>query len=131
MNIHLLKHALLLIVCFSTITAKAEHDRREVKVETAGTLSTIITEGAKYKITDLTITGKLNGDDIRYLREMAGADFRGNTTQGQLSAIDLSNATIVEGGNYYYRDDKKITLLTTTHCPHLLNVRTCKSLKRQ
>ena len=52
MNIHLLKHALLLIVCFSTITAKAEHDRREVKVETAGTLSTIITEGAKYKITD-------------------------------------------------------------------------------
>ena len=60
MNIHLLKHALLLIVCFSTITAKAEHVRREVKVETAGTLSTIITEGAKYKITDLTIFVGLN-----------------------------------------------------------------------
>lgn len=126
MNIHLLKHALLLIVCFSTITAKAEHDRREVKVETAGTLSTIITEGAKYKITDLTITGELNGDDIRYLREMAGADFRGNTTQGQLSAIDLSNATIVEGGNYYYRDDKENY---STHNNTLPSFAQCKNLQ--
>lgn len=127
MNVHLLKHALfMLIACFSTFIAKAEHDRREVKVEVAGTLSSIITEGAKYKITDLTITGNLNGDDIRYLREMAGADFRGNSTEGKLSAIDLSNATIVEGGNYYYRDDKGNY---STHSNTLPSFAQCKNLQ--
>ncbi|MDD4637074.1 MAG: leucine-rich repeat domain-containing protein, partial [Bacteroidales bacterium] len=43
-----------------------------VHVEKAGTLSSLIDPAMKYKITNLTVTGELNGTDIRYIRLMAG-----------------------------------------------------------
>ena len=36
------------------------------------------------------------------IREMAGRDYRGDVTEGNLSVLDLSEAKIVEGGDYYY-----------------------------
>ena len=72
-------------------------------VETAGTLSTLIADNRKHEITDLTLTGNLNGTDIRYIREMAGrTSTYGGTTRGQLSVLDLSGAKIVSGGGNYY-----------------------------
>lgn len=44
-----------------------------VHVEKAGTLSSLIDPAMKYQITNLTVTGKLNGTDIRYIRLMAGS----------------------------------------------------------
>lgn len=44
-----------------------------VHVEKAGTLSSLIDPAMKYKITNLTVTGELNGTDIRYIRLMAGS----------------------------------------------------------
>ena len=38
------------------------------------------------------------------IREMAGKNARGNDTDGMLSVLDLSDAKIVEGGDYYYTD---------------------------
>ncbi|MDD3161070.1 MAG: leucine-rich repeat domain-containing protein, partial [Bacteroidales bacterium] len=43
-----------------------------VHVEKAGTLSSLIDPAMKYQITNLTVTGELNGTDIRYIRLMAG-----------------------------------------------------------
>jgi len=71
-------------------------------VETAGTLSTLISAGEKYEITDLTLTGNLNGDDIRFIREMAGRDVNGNVTNGKLAKLNLADANIVAGGSAYY-----------------------------
>lgn len=73
-----------------------------INVTTAGTLSSKIAESKKYQIKSLTITGNLNGTDIRYLREMAGRDVNGSKTNGILEKLDLSKATIVSGGDYYY-----------------------------
>lgn len=73
-----------------------------INVTTAGTLSTKIAASKKYQIKSLTITGNLNGTDIRYLREMAGRDVNGSKTNGILEKLDLSKATIVSGGDYYY-----------------------------
>ncbi|MFV0392433.1 MAG: leucine-rich repeat protein [Paludibacteraceae bacterium] len=79
-------------------------------VETAGTLPSLIGETRKYQITDLTLTGKINGTDIRFLREMGGRGCDGTTnpdtkfgkpTDGKLSNLNLSGANIVCGGDYY------------------------------
>ena len=71
-------------------------------VETAGTLPALIADNEKYEITDLTLTGDLNGTDIRFIREMAGRTVNGGTTSGKLSVLNLSGANIVSGGDYYY-----------------------------
>ncbi|WP_321437228.1 leucine-rich repeat domain-containing protein [uncultured Bacteroides sp.] len=75
-----------------------------VNVQTAGTLSSLIPATDKYQITSLTVTGDLNGTDIRYIREMAGRDVNGSSTLGILSVLDLSGANIVAGGSSYYYD---------------------------
>jgi len=73
-----------------------------IHVGTAGTLSSYIPSNKKDLITSLTLTGDLNGTDIRYIREMAGIDVTDNATSGKLSVLDISGANIVEGGDYYY-----------------------------
>ena len=52
-------------------------------------------------ITRLKVIGPINGTDLRTLREMAGVDFYGNTTSGQLRELDLTQATICSGGDDY------------------------------
>lgn len=76
-----------------------------IHVVTPGTLSTYIDISTKYQITNLELTGELNGTDIRYIREMAGRDMQGNATVGKLSILDLSEAMIVSGGDPYYLDN--------------------------
>ena len=71
-------------------------------IKTPGTLHTVISESDKYEITSLTLTGNLNGTDIRLIREMVGRDEKDNLTDGKLTALDLSGANIVEGGEVYY-----------------------------
>ena len=48
--------------------------RLKVEVETPGTLPELVGKEAKYKVTDLTLKGTLNGRDLCFLREMAGRD---------------------------------------------------------
>ena len=72
-----------------------------LNVENAGSLSTMIASSRKNEITSLTLTGNLNGSDIKYIREMAGAGYKGSSTNGQLSFLDISNVNIVKGGDYY------------------------------
>ena len=73
-----------------------------VKLDKAGTLPNMIASSEMYKITNLKIVGKINGTDWKMIREMAGSDYYGNSTKGNLSVLDLSEAKIVEGGDYYY-----------------------------
>ena len=71
-------------------------------MDKAGTLPNMITSSEMSKITNLKIIGEINGTDFRMIREMAGRDYRGDVTEGNLSVLDLSEAKIVEGGDYYY-----------------------------
>src|SRR5215469_701117 len=73
-----------------------------LNVATAGTLPTLINSSQKFQITDLTLTGNLNGTDILFIREMAGVDCFANATSGILTVLDLSSINIVSGGDYYY-----------------------------
>ena len=77
---------------------------RQIKLDEAGTLPDKISENQKNLITNLKIVGKINGTDLKFIREMAGCDFNGKETDGKLSILDLSDAKIVEGGSAYYSD---------------------------
>ena len=51
-----------------------------IKLDEAGTLPDRIGENQKYLITNLKIVGKINGTDLKFIREMAGCDFNGKKT---------------------------------------------------
>lgn len=73
-----------------------------IHVQQAGTLSSYIPMSKKNQITKLTITGNLNGTDIRFIREMAEKEYGGSSNSGKLSVLDISGANIVKGGDYYH-----------------------------
>ena len=76
-----------------------------IDVATAGTFENLIYNeyySNCYDLTALKITGNLNGSDIRFLRKMAGRKEDGTATSGKLAHLDLTEANIVSGGDYYY-----------------------------
>lgn len=84
----------------------------KINVETAGTIPNIIPLERRWKITQLTIEGNLNGTDIDYLRSMGGGYSTGSyswdhdrKTPGPLETLDLSRANIVSGGSSYKRTE--------------------------
>lgn len=76
--------------------------QRTYNVETAGTLPNLIPDDEKYRIRSLILTGKLNGTDIYYIREMAGRIENDKSTKGKLVELDISATEIVGGGDPYY-----------------------------
>ena len=97
----------MLLGCLSLYAADNDLITKQItiKLEKAGTLPDRIASSKKYKITNLKIIGEINGTDLRMIREMAGRDASGDSTDGKLSVLDLSEAKIVKGGDYYYKDD--------------------------
>lgn len=81
--------------------------KRTIHVENPGTLSNFISEDEKYQIVELKLTGEINGDDFKLLREMAGKSTYGDSwfsygnTEGMLKTLDLSGVKIIAGGSYY------------------------------
>ena len=76
---------------------------REIHVATAGTLQYRITDGDKYNIEELVLTGELNSSDFRLLGDMAGRNYLNQSTEGKLKALDFSNVNIVSGGDFYLK----------------------------
>lgn len=66
----------------------------------AGRLKDIIPEEDKYNITSLILYGEINGDDVAFIRDMAGFNGDSKVTEGKLEILDLTNVRVVEGGNY-------------------------------
>ena len=90
----------MLLGCLSIQAADDDLITKQItiKLDKAGTLPDRITSSKKYKITNLKIIGEINGTDFRMIREMAGSDYYGGSTEGNLSVLDLSEAKIVIGG---------------------------------
>ena len=91
------------------ILEKAVSPNNLINVDVAGTLPEYIGFGNLFKYNSFRLSGKLNGDDIRYLREMAGRDVNGKETAGVLTDLDFSRALIVKGGDCYYKKSSKLT----------------------
>ena len=93
-----------------------------VNVEEAGSLRACVEAAGLADATELTITGPLNGTDLRCLRMMAGGElvttFPGfeelgiDVYKGRLESIDLSGARIVAGGELYHTNYPPMSNLT-------------------
>ncbi len=105
-----MKNLILFVLTLLSLGSSAQI-KRTIHVATAGTLSNFISENEKYQIEELTLTGKLNGTDFLYIRDMAGVNAYINddgdlypghkTTNGKLNTLNLSQADIVSGGSFY------------------------------
>lgn len=89
------------VACLSLFTMQGQ--TLNISLSRAGTLGERIADSEKLSITDLTLSGELNGSDMLFLREMAGRSFTGTKTHGQLQRLDLSDTRIVSGGSSYMR----------------------------
>ena len=82
---------------------KAGYADGVVTIATAGTMKELL--GDDYlNITSLKVVGPINGDDVYYLRQMLGCSDFSEADWGKLTTLDLSEATIVEGGGWYYEN---------------------------
>ena len=78
-----------------------------VTLKEAGTLKSLLKDDY-LKIKSLKIVGPINGDDVYYLRKMLGGSDFSEADWGKLTTLDLLEASIVEGGNWYYYYDSNI-----------------------
>ena len=76
-----------------TILSAVTKDEMTISTTTAGSLSTEIGNSMWKTIRSLTISGQVNGTDIRLIRKML--------KEGKLEELDLLDAKIVSGGDYY------------------------------
>lgn len=105
-----MKHlfSLSLLLFFFLCSGNADAKSRHIFVRTPGTLPELVGERQKNKLTGLAVEGALNGTDLRFLREMAGSDFRQQPTEGRLRTLDLSRATFTSGGEaYIFKDESQ------------------------
>ncbi len=78
----------LLTFCIFTIltTLLTAQVSKTINVQTAGTLTTMLSATEKTTVTELTITGKIDASDFKFMQD--------NLTS--LSTLDLTNVSIVE-----------------------------------
>ncbi len=92
-----------IIVLFFALVAGVGLQARplKVRVKKPGSLAALVGEKKKYTTREMVLEGTLNGDDLRFLREMAGSDINQQSTPGQLRTIDLRKVTFAQGGGAY------------------------------
>lgn len=92
------KTILTLLLAVALAAGGAQAKSVKVRVKKPGTLSQLIKPKDKYQITELTLLGALNSDDLRFLREMCGRDARRQPTAGRVRSVNLHGATFAPGG---------------------------------
>lgn len=100
----------------------------KVKVKTPGTLAERIKTKDKYTITSLKLSGALNAEDIRTLRDLCGRDTLGKETPGRVSHVDLRGVTFVPGGRPYFYADRNYSVRSAHYLPDCLFDK-CSSLE--
>ena len=84
---------LLMLLC-SMRVGMAANQIITINVATPGTLNTMMGETKKYAITALKLTGSINIDDIKFLREMAGCYHNWGKYPGKLEYLDIEDVRL-------------------------------------
>lgn len=87
--------------------APRELTEENIELTTAGTLNTLLNDEKIGTVGTLKIKGNINATDLRQIRRLGGVDEKGEKTGGYLQVLDLSEARIVSGGDYYLADNGK------------------------
>lgn len=110
---------LCVLLCL-TLTAYGKHLR--IEVTAPGNLAVQVADHDASVLTELTVSGRLNGDDLRCLRALAGGGYDGNPAEGPLRSLDLAGATFVKGGGCYMDNGtKRYVKSAGTLPPYLFN----------
>lgn len=77
--------------------------KNSIEIEQPGSLEALFAGSTILRLTNLPITGEMNGDDFRFLRYLIGApDKEGRySIESHVTSVDLTDAVIVEGGGPY------------------------------
>lgn len=80
---------------------------RNIQMKEAGMLSQLLTDEEKLTVTHLVLSGKMNADDIKVVRKMAGgvSSKRPAEQIGQLSSLDMSDIVFVEDEKAFLQKD--------------------------
>lgn len=89
---------LVLLICTNLATMFAQNTTLEVDNQYPGWLSSKIPFKDQASVQNLTVTGYINGTDVKFIKELIN--------NRQLSHLDLSDANIVAGGDAYYASYK-------------------------
>lgn len=104
----------LLLLAGCLMAGNAEARKTVVKVKQPGTLAQLVGEENKYRITDLTIRGAINNDDIRFLRDMCGQNAGLTATPGKVRSVNLHDVTFVPGGEPFLTGQDKFRAYVTS-----------------
>lgn len=85
-----------LLAAIFVVALSAEAERRIIHVPEANGLSSLLPYGERENVTELIISGYLDGADFSIIREMASSN-------GNLSTLDMENVSIVNNLNPYIR----------------------------
>lgn len=88
-----------------------------VNVATPGELRSLIADSLVSKIGLLKVNGTINSTDMKLIRQMAGLDTLGEVSRGNLHTLDLSEATIVAGGEPYLKDNSLLLSTADNQMP--------------
>lgn len=105
-----------------------EADTMMVTMTAPGVLADVISGRDDLKC--LKVSGPVNGSDLKTIRALAGSDEHGHGTRGQLAMLDLSGASIVDGGEPYLvsngveltTHDDEMPFMAFSHCHRLIDV---------
>ena len=90
---------LVLLICTNLATMFAQNTTLEVDNQYPGWLSSKIPFKDQASVQNLTVTGYINGTDVKFIKELIN--------NRQLLHLDLSDANIVAGGEAYYVPNQK------------------------
>ena len=81
------------LVCM-LLSASVAFAQKIVHVEEAGTLKDKLTEEEMLSLTELTLTGNLNGTDILFIRAMGGSTIAGGKPMGNCRYLTFLERTL-------------------------------------
>ena len=99
----------LIAITTMLVAVTAAASALEVTLPAAGTLKEYITPEQQETVTSLKVIGDINGDDLRIIRHMIGAQVSSEdgryaeVDSGACRVLDLSEANIIGEGFYTFK----------------------------
>ena len=98
------KLTFILVACMASAGVMTAQGPKTVHVETAGTLSTLLTEEEKATVTELTVTGNIGAADFPVMNalpvielvNLSGASVENDAIPAHAFTSDISNRTLRE-----------------------------------
>ena len=111
-------------------TTEPQHVSRSIELQEPGTLKAKMGQLGADDYYSLTVKGRVNSTDLKFLRNLAGVDSTGHGTQGRLTSLDLQNAAIVAGGEPYLIEGDKQYVTADNELPEraFFNAQTLEKL---